>query len=102
MLTTDMTRKLRDRHLKVDIESALLELELLPGEHIEVDVRNQGVTLMGEVYTGSMKYLAEYEVMSFPLAKNIMNLIHVHSPPVEAHSIYEDYQTSYYRNINVP
>lgn len=102
MLTAQLTRKLRDRHLKVDIESALLELDLLPGEHIEVDVRNQGVTLMGEVYTGSMKYLAEYEVMSFPLAQNIMNLIHVHNPPAETKVPYEDYRENVYLDTYAP
>jgi osmotically-inducible protein OsmY len=83
MLTAGLIAKLKDRHLKIDIESVLYELDLLPGEHIEVEVNNQGVTLMGEVYTGSMKYLAEYEVMTFPLVRNIINLIHVHSPPAQ-------------------
>lgn len=92
MLTVGLTSKLKDRHLKIDVESALLELDLLPGEHIEVDVNNLGVTLLGEVYTASMKYLAEYEVMTFPLVRNIVNLIHVHSPPAEQKVPYEEYR----------
>jgi osmotically-inducible protein OsmY len=91
MLATSLTRKLKDRHLKMDIESSLLELELLPGEHIEVDVDSQNVTLMGEVYTPSVKYMAEYEVMTFPLVKGITNLIHVHNPPADKKVPVEDY-----------
>ena len=79
-----------DTSLEVDIESSLHDLDLLPGEHVEVDVINRAVTLTGEVFTPTMKYLAEYMVMTYPQVRNVENYIYIHTPPREARMEFSD------------
>lgn len=70
-----------DEEIKTILSAQVAEMIKIGGEHIEIDVTDSVVTLLGEVYRPRLKAMAVASAWELSGVRDVLNLIEIQEPP---------------------